>query len=299
MKQVQANHQLAENLDAPSWAQELAGVAETLPCDVGGVRLQRAASGQYGLITVTIENARALDREALSNRVDWVYQTVADLLAGSPAPYPIRFWNHICHIHEPMGDGMDRYMAFNVGRFRAFSRRFGDRQNFDRAIATASGVGCHGNDIRIHALSSARAGIPVANPRQVQPFRYSQRFGPRPPCFSRATLLETERPMLLIGGTASIRGEESMFIGDLEAQMDETVVNLAALVEHAGSIAKRPATLGSITDLRIYLPNMEHSDTVLAAARRAIPNAGVIQIQRAELCRKELMVEIEGRAELA
>lgn len=292
--------EMAESSDlaAPMWARELVASAQPVlhESPANGVLLRSAFTSEYGLVTARIERARLLSRDDLSDTIDAVYQAIADLLAGSATPYPIRFWNHICHIHEPMGESMDRYMAFNVGRFRAFTRRFGDRQNFDRAIATASGVGCFGSDICIHALCATRPGLAVANPRQVQSFNYSARFGPRPPCFARATLLQLEPRILLIGGTASIRGEESMFVGDLSAQLDETFLNLDALVNNAAAQVSMTAGLAHISDMRIYIPNPDHSDTILNAVRQAMPNATFIQLMQAELCRKELLVEIEGRA---
>ena len=70
----------------------------------------------------------------------------------------------------------------------------------------------------------------MANPRQIAPYRYSKRFGPLPPCFARATVLPAEAGTarkILVGGTASIRGEESIYLDDIRLQTSETFHNLA------------------------------------------------------------------------
>ena len=48
-------------------------------------------------------------------------------------------------------------------------------------------------DLMIDALSAASPGIAVENPRQIPSYRYARRYGPRPPCFARATLLSASR----------------------------------------------------------------------------------------------------------
>ena len=57
-------------------------------------------------------------------------------------------------------------------------------------------------------------------------YRYSRRFGPRPPCFARATVLHLgaagDAPLVLVGGTASIRGEDSVHVGNVRGQVLET-----------------------------------------------------------------------------
>lgn len=287
-------------LAPPGWAYELVSdsVLRDHPSDAPATTIQTRLGSRYSLISAHIAGARSMPAAQLSESIYIAYMHIAELLSAAPASRPVRFWNHICHIHESQGPAMDRYMAFNVGRFRAFSAWYGDATNFDTCIATATGVGCLGNDIFIHALAANEDGIAIANPRQVQPFKYSSRFGPRPPCFARATLLPApgQEHMLLIGGTASIRGEESMFIGDLPRQLEETFENLRVLIAHAGHQVGRPANLANITDLRIYLSHPPTAAQIEKASRAAMPKATQVELLHADLCRKELLVEIEGRA---
>jgi enamine deaminase RidA (YjgF/YER057c/UK114 family) len=76
----------------------------------------------------------------------------------------------------------------------------------------------------------------MPNPRHydVSSGVHAIKYGPMPPSFSRATIAVLgDRRLLLIGGTASIVGEDSTHIGDVSAQLDETLHNLAALVSAA------------------------------------------------------------------
>ena len=287
-------------LSPPAWAYQLVSdsLLHTQSSSATGTSIQSRLGSRFSLISAHIPSARSMSPAQLGESIYSVYMQIADLLSAAPASRPVRFWNHICHIHEAQGPAMDRYMAFNGGRFRAFSQWYGDQSNFDRCVATGTGVGCLGEDIFIHALAADHDGIAIANPRQVQPFRYSSRFGPRPPCFARATLLPTssKQYMLMIGGTASIRGEESMFVGDLPRQLNETFENLRVLVTHAGEQVGRSANLTNITDLRIYLSQPSTAAQIESASRAAMPTATQVQLLSADLCRQELMVEIEGRA---
>jgi chorismate lyase/3-hydroxybenzoate synthase len=139
----------------------------------------------------------------------------------------------------------------------------------------------------------------------VAPHRYSDRYGPLPPCFARATVL-ADRRMILVGGTASIRGEESVHTASLSKQLSETLTNLASVVEAAhASVGVAPARgldeaawLGRYRELRVYYPRAEDAGAIERAVRRAFAKGCRIEMVRAGLCRAELLVEIEGVAGL-
>jgi chorismate lyase/3-hydroxybenzoate synthase len=120
------------------------------------------------------------------------------------------------------------------------------------------------------------------------------------PSFSRATIAAVGgRERLLIGGTASIVGEESVHIGNVEAQLDETLRNLAALIAAAQHGAEPPErSLARLRDIRVYIARERDADVI--GDRLASRCAGVARIEMtaAPLCRPELLVEIEGLADL-
>jgi chorismate lyase/3-hydroxybenzoate synthase len=251
-----------------------------------------------------VSGADHLSPEAFERVTAEAYAYIASELRDKPARHPVRFWNYIPGIHRPAGEGLDRYMVFNAGRFKACSDWFGGPESFDRLLATASGVGHAGQDLVIHALASAVPGIAVENPRQVPPYKYSRRFGPRPPCFARATVLAPRggRRRILIGGTASIVGEESVHIGNLVAQTRETLVNLDALIRHSADVARcaQPAdALRAFTDLRVYHTRAADREALERLITPAVGDVCSVECIPADLCRAELMVEIEGVAECA
>jgi chorismate lyase/3-hydroxybenzoate synthase len=254
--------------------------------------------------SVRIRDARRLDRTALHAATAGAYRRIEAELRVRNAPHPVRLWNHIPGIHDPMGEGQDRYMIFNAGRYEALSAWFG-QETFDTRVATASGVGHDGEDLILHCLSADRPGRAIDNPRQIKPYRYSQKYGPLPPCFARATVLPAaeadSEPLLLVGGTASIVGEESVHVGDLERQTDETLTNLAVLVRAAAGEPvrddeDRTAALARYREVRVYYPDPVRLADLQNLLQDAFPGAGPIEWVRADLCRAELLVEIEGVA---
>jgi enamine deaminase RidA (YjgF/YER057c/UK114 family) len=289
----------AIQLPAPAWVHQLMRGGDKVDHDWPEGLLQVTRNDSYTLVSIQLDDAAGLDRDALGARVHGAYLRIAEIFSAGDCPHPVRFWNHIPQIHADMGAGLDRYMAFNVGRHQAFCDWYGGEKEFGRCIATASGVGCRGGSVVIHALAADRTGIAVANPRQVQPFQYSKRFGPRPPCFARATVLprDMKAPLVLVGGTASIRGEESVYVGDLQGQLKETFTNLSALLDHCTEAAGRPCSLQSLTDLRVYVVDPATTRQIDQVIRVAMPHARRVELLQADLCRSELLVEIEGIAE--
>ena len=225
-------------------------------------------------------------------------------LDAQAASHPVRFWAFVPGIHDSLGNGLDRYMAFNAGRHAAYSTHFGCPESFEGRVPTASAVGVRGVDLTLHCLAATEPGVPVENPRQIPSYRYSRRFGPVPPCFARATLLgaTTAEPLLLVGGTASITGEESAHTGDLVEQCNETVRNLASLVASAAGAPTSEedeasaSLLAAFQELRIYYTRPADRDAVATYVRARFPSLRRVEMMHSSLCRLELMVEIEGLA---
>lgn len=291
------------DLAPPAWTGDLFGRAEPVPVLSGkDLSLDVVASGGFCLASVRVHGARSLDRKAFQEVTVLVYRLLEAELRRCETHHPVRLWNHIPGIHEPMGEDLDRYMVFNAGRYEALSAWFGGDQAFDIRVASASGVGHEGSDLVVHCLAASRPGRAVANPRQIAPYRYSRRYGPLPPCFARATVIEREgEPLVLVGGTASIVGEASVHVGDLARQTEETLTNLAVLLQAAGAPygEDRAAVLARYRDVRIYHPDPYREDELRGLLKTAFPGAKCAEWMRADLCRPDLLVEIEGMATLA
>ncbi len=249
--------------------------------------------GEWTFVSGAIARASSMSPPEFSRAVRSLYLLVHDRLRAHGAR-PVRYWNFIPGIHDPMGGDPSRYMIFNAGRFAAFEEIHGDRREVEHRVATATGVGHAGADLVLHALGALDGGRPVENPRQVPAYRYSARHGPTPPCFARATVVPVRGgAVALIGGTAAVRAEDSVHPGDLKAQVAETFENLDALV----GAASTPAGIApAFRSLRAFVSRRQDLDTVRRAVVARFPGASV-ECVRADVCRPELLVEIEGIAE--
>jgi chorismate lyase/3-hydroxybenzoate synthase len=269
-------------------------------------------SDAWRLVVTQVPDCAALGADALERAVADGYATIAESLRAS-GHHPVRFWNFVPDIHADMGDGRDRYMVFNAGRYAAFERWFGQAALFTRTVPTASAVGIGDGALTIHALGAPDVGLPVENPRQVPAYRYSARYGPLPPCFARGTIVPglpgptgTPAPILLVGGTASIVGEVSQHDRDARQQALETFENLAELVAAArrqvsggtGHPAAPRAAFDAFTELRVYIVRDTDAPLLREMVTERFGRTARIEFAQADLCRRELLVEIEGVAAL-
>jgi len=295
-------------LSLPPWVRSY--VDETDPEIVSSTPAQSvevAQSARHSLVTVRIHGAATLDALSLQRQTVEAYRWIAKLLGELPACEPIRFWNFIPKIGANLGE-MLRYMVFNAGRFAAYHEWFGGVEAFDRLVATATGVGHTAEDLVIHALAADRPGVHIMNSRQRPPRCYSPCYGAFPPCFARATLIErTARTGwdVLIGGTAAVRGQRSIAVGDPRGQTLETSRNLAQLVRIAESTERpgirppscRPADeWRRFRSLRVYFRRPADEPVIRTMVIRRFPHLSDIEFLRADICRPELLVEIEGTA---
>jgi chorismate lyase/3-hydroxybenzoate synthase len=310
-------------LGLPAWVDRTIGTVSDVSNAASGVVVRR---GQGGVVlSAILANAERLSSEALEQTVESAYTGMAAWFAREAAGhdlFPVRFWNFIPAIHEPMtrsvsrspaGPGqppeVTRYMVFNAGRFRAIEHwRTADASigpPLGAGIAAATGVGHSGPDLAIHCLALDRPGRAVENSRQVPAYRYSTRYGPLPPCFARGTVVETRAGRrLLVAGTASVRGEESVHTepGErrLAMQVEETLANLQAVVGEAAG-ACGPAVAGALarlSDVRVYYPEVGGEARVASLLEGRFAPGGLVEFVRADICRPELLVEIEGVADL-
>jgi len=249
-------------------------------------------TGAQALISLRIPTGD-LDGEALESAVGRTYRKLRAILESEVARHPLRIWNFVPGILAPAGEGLNRYMRFNAGRYREFLSWFGDEGAFDDKAPAASAVGHLGHDFVLHALCGREPARPIANPRQRAAHRYSKKFGPIPPCFARAVAVDSNR-QLIIGGTASVVDEVSMHVGDLPRQLIETRENLHALVKAAFGPRADPAAC--IEQLRVYHVRREDRQFIEQFLKPNFPCVKSVDFLQGDLCRGNLLVEIEGRA---
>jgi len=262
---------------------------------------KREANGHV-LLTIHLKGAIDADEQTLRAAVTAAYQRLAQYIDNNAIGHPIRIWNFIPDINGMLGE-LERYMVFNAGRHDGFVQWLGEKFADSGMLPTASGVGHDGADLIIHCLCSDQPSRSIENPRQCPAYQYSRRYGPVPPSFARGTLLENDHPpTLLVAGTASVLGEQTVHVGDLQKQLDETLTNLACVVASAagrsGQADDRARWLGMYRHLSVYCPDAGQLETLYELIHTHFPNVRQVELIRADLCRADLLVEIEGVAEL-
>lgn len=297
----------------PSWAADLfepveprvATIEDSSISSVAQADLELRDFGALCLTTLEVKRASAFDADSFVQATAEAYRRILGTLASIEAAHPLRVWNSVPDILQPLGELPHRYMAFNAGRFLAYRERYGSPQRFPSTLATASGTGHTGSSLMIHCLSSVEPGKPLENPRQLPSYRYSARYGPQPPCFARATLAEIPpggARRLLVGGTASVLGENSAHVADLVAQFEETANNLKALliaapgVDRTGSASDR--ALSRFRHLRVYYTDRGARGTIESLVEERFDSLESLEYVHCDLCRPELLIEIEGVAEI-
>ncbi|MEO8778700.1 MAG: pteridine-dependent deoxygenase, partial [Rhodanobacter sp.] len=140
----------------------------------------------------------------------------------------------------------------------------------------------------VYLLACDQPGVRVENPRQVSAWRYPRQYGPTPPSFARAMTLPAH-DVLAISGTAAVVGHASAHHDDLDAQLEETLVNLGALL----ASARLPSGFDARSPLKVYVRQAGDVPHVRDFLQRRLPDVPVLLLH-GDICRRELLVEIDG-----
>ena len=207
-------------------------------------------------------------------------------------PHLLRLWNYFPQINRE-SDGLERYQRFCAGRHQALAENLSD---FPRSLPAGTAVGTMSGPIKIHFLAARHPGTHVENPRQVRAYEYPRIYGPRSPSFARATLQPSiSGPHLLIAGTASVVGHVSEHIGDPHKQTLEIIHNLNALITQTEELhgVTRGQWCGQAL-FKIYIRHPEHFATIRDILKEQLPSHSQVLYLQGEMCRSELLLEIEG-----
>lgn len=257
-----------------------------------GIRYRTDGSVLYGLLDVDESDYGAAPL-ALQRAAEDAYRRIFALLDREGCPHLWRTWNYFADINAESG-GLERYRQFNIGRHDAFvaSRRLASGN-----VPAACALGTTGGPLTVAFMAGRAVPVPVENPRQVSAYHYPATYGPRSPTFSRAVLVPRPgRELLFVSGTASIVGHRTVHPDDVDGQVRETLANIEALLASANArpltVPYRPAELRYRAYLR-HAGDLERVRSVLD--ERLGPDASVIYV-RADICRADLLVEIEALA---
>jgi enamine deaminase RidA (YjgF/YER057c/UK114 family) len=249
--------------------------------------------------TVTLEERPASEPRASSGALSQAtlraYQDIFEVLESTEHRHLIRIWNYLPEINRE-ADGDERYRHFNTARQTAF--RSAGRPT-EVTVPAACALGSPpGSPISIYFLAAREAPQMIENPRQTSAYRYPPKFGTHSPSFSRACMLsESAGTNLFISGTASIVGHETIHAGDVSAQTRETLANLDALLEEANRVAGASRYSLDGLKFKVYVRRPRDLDAIQRALSASLrPTAPILYLQ-ADVCREELLVEIEATGE--
>jgi len=206
-------------------------------------------------------------------------------------PHPLRIWNYLPQIHDA-SSGVERYWHFNDARRDAFigaGRATGGDVPAASAVGTAPGAA-----LTIYCIAARTAPIALENPRQCSAWQYPPQYGPRRPIFARACLDPGAGQTLFISGTASIVGHRSTHPGNVLAQTRETLSNIRALIQAANHRLGVERHALERLHYKVYVRRPADQDAIERSLRAQVGAAAPVLFLQADICRRELLVEIEA-----
>ena len=268
-----------------------AWMAGSAPCSgrLGAVRWCQDGHWLFGALDVADADAD------LAEVTRSAYRDVFDTLQATGMTHLQRVWNYLPRINHA-GGGLERYRRFNIGRQQAFIDSGHDA--FEGAPA-ACAIGTRAGSLRLRFLAGAHAPTPVKNPRQVSAYRYPQNCGPRSPSFSRAAVANAGagRVALFVSGTASIVGHATQNAGDVRAQTRETLCNLRAVIKAAQQRSSARLSLSALVCCVYVRHDYDRAavqEVLDADWGRDSAAARLAVYLQADICRADLLVEVEG-----
>jgi enamine deaminase RidA (YjgF/YER057c/UK114 family) len=253
---------------------------------------ESAAAGVYDGATTTLRQIRSLLQEH-----------------GIRFDQTIRTWLYLGGIVAPEGE-TQRYKELNRAR-ADFYKDVPFLADYQRWTASgpvypaSTGIGAEGREFTAIAIAmAAHRGDVIAtaleNPRQTSAFDYSRFYSPQTPKFSRAMALSHGLDTtIFISGTASITNSESQHEGDVVAQTHESLDNIEALISEENlarhGLAGFGTSLEGLARVRVYVKRAEDYEKVRGVCTGRLDDVPAIYTT-ADVCRPELLVEIEGIA---
>jgi enamine deaminase RidA (YjgF/YER057c/UK114 family) len=229
--------------------------------------------------------------------------------AGSGIEHAVRTWFYLGGITDSDG-GTERYLELNRARTDFYrGLRFGGAlAGADAAhgvYPASTGIGMAGTGLVASCMTlqttrpDARL-LPLENPKQTPAYAYHPRHSPQSPKFARAmALVLGHYTTTWVSGTASIVSSESRHPENVVKQTEQTIDNIEHLIAPENfafhGVRGAGARLHDLAKIRVYLKRAEDFSKCKAVCERrfrAVPAIYAV----ADICRPELLVEIEGVA---
>ena len=253
----------------------------------GTIRLDEASFA----VTESAEGCRS----PLQQAAESAYRQVFGLLDQSGFSGLLRVWNYFSAINGE-SYGLERYRQFNIGRYEAF---LSCQRPTSGQVPAACALGTRSGPFCLAFLAGRQPLIPIENPRQISAYHYPKDYGLRSPTFSRAGLVHLpDQEILLISGTASIVGHQTLHHGDVLGQARESLANIAALLDEANRVGEHQDYRRQSLTYKVYIRHAEDFAAVSQAMAEFLEQDRSVQVMlvQADICRADLLVEVEAWA---
>ena len=236
-----------------------------------------------------------IDSENAFNTLNKLFQKLS-----FPINSIVRQWNYLEDI-VGFEDEDQKYQEFNNVRSEFYGNSF---KKAGYPAATGIGMNRGGLIIEFVAVKSDELKtMPVDNPEQIAAHSYSENVLVGEECnikttpkFERARFFELfNKKLIFISGTASITGENTIGVGNPAIQTEITIKNMQQLYSHK--------ILTNISDdklktrfghARVYVKYRKDYSAIKKVFESHYGNQPVVYII-ADICRADLLVEIEGK----
>lgn len=229
----------------------------------------------------------------LQQATEFAYRQIFALIELMRYPYLFRFWNYIADINGHSFE-LERYRQFNLGRQDAF---LAHGHSVAGNIPAACALGLGQGSLTIAFLAGRVKPLAIENPRQVSAYQYPIQYGPRSPMFARACLVQlAQDEVLFISGTASIVGHVTLHPADVVAQTQETIRNIEAVLTETNRVSSQANFCLADLHYKVYIRHPEDLEKIRMELTRHIGDSLDAVYLQADICRADLLVEIEGSA---
>ena len=229
--------------------------------------------------------------------------------AGFRIDQVIRTWLYLGDI-VGMEDGVRRYDELNRARSDFFKGiefckdlRWSGAHGLMYPGSTGIGASDRSLVISCIAMKSDPSDVSIIrleNPHQTPAYQYAADHSPSSPKFCRAIAVSTQDHILtLISGTASIVNSNTMHVGDISGQTEQTIDNIESLISSENfarhGLSGMGAGLSDLAMVRVYMKRPEDFKEARAVCVRRLGDVPAVYAV-ADICRPELLIEIEGMA---
>ncbi len=282
--------------------------------NIGEKEIQYHTNKNLQYITITANNVKFLLTQGIRGNIDdnvpqqsdHIFSAIRQILIQENIPLCniVRQWNYIENITDNEGEHQ-RYQLFNNARSKFYAST---QWIYGYPAATGIGTQSGGIMVELDAVVSKSDSkleiISINNTLQIAAHDYSKNVlvgettTTNTPKFERAKYVCCrEHETIFISGTASIRGEKTVYHHDVKMQTQITIENIVHLLsketfEQYGVKTDNKPKIGL---LRVYVKNHKNFEIVQQTVEELLPNIAVLYVQ-SDVCRPELLVEIEAIA---